>query len=56
MRPRVILNGLIPFPEARRGSAGAPSPSFWSALLRGSDYKEGIRAFQQRRTATFTDT
>jgi enoyl-CoA hydratase/carnithine racemase len=27
-----------------------------SSLLRGTDYKEGIRAFQQRRTATFTDT
>lgn len=27
-----------------------------AALLRGTDYREGIKAFQERRTATFTDT
>jgi enoyl-CoA hydratase len=27
-----------------------------AALLRGTDHREGIRAFQERRSATFTDT
>jgi enoyl-CoA hydratase len=27
-----------------------------AALLRGTDYREGIKAFQERRAATFTDT
>ena len=27
-----------------------------AALLRGTDYREGIQAFQERRTANFTDS
>jgi enoyl-CoA hydratase len=27
-----------------------------AALLRGTDYREGIKAFQERRTANFTDS
>ena len=27
-----------------------------ASLLRGTDYREGIRAFQERRTANFTDS
>ena len=27
-----------------------------ASLLRGTDYREGIKAFQERRTATFTDS
>jgi len=27
-----------------------------AALLRGTDYREGIKAFQQRRAANFTDS
>jgi enoyl-CoA hydratase len=27
-----------------------------AALLRGTDYREGIKAFQERRAASFTDS